>query len=178
MTGQGWQKQSKNSRSVLHVQNKCFVATNTLFGWNCNFVEFAALRSKYGFEPEQVSFGKIYTNFEIFILPSYLVVDGGWNEWGNWSSCSGNYLERNKTSTRTRTRTCSNPAPQSGGRGCSGENVDTKICSIDAFIICFFVITLPEILIVRHYQNVFIRLVNKLFNVPIKGQCGEGRLAT
>ena len=77
------------------------------------------------------------------ILTSYLVVDGSWSEWGKWSSCSVNCLgERKKT--RTRTRTCSNPAPLGGGRDYSGENSATEICGNDAPI-CFCVRVLSEV---------------------------------
>ncbi|KAL4609209.1 complement component C7-like [Arapaima gigas] len=41
------------------------------------------------------------------------VVHGTWSCWSPWSSCSGGQ--------RTRTRTCSNPAPRLGGQHCVGE---------------------------------------------------------
>ena len=81
-------------------------------------------------------------NLEIVVLPSYLLVDDGWGEWGKWSSCGSDYClvePRTKTRkrTRTRTRTCSNPASQSGRRDCSGENIDTTICGSDTSSLLF-----------------------------------------
>ena len=63
-------------------------------------------------------------------------IDGGWSAWSAWSPaantrCSGD------TFTQTRTRTCTNPAPQHGGAQCVGESsqqrqaTGTKDCSID-----------------------------------------------
>ena len=46
---------------------------------------------------------------------------------------------------------CSNPAPQGGGRDCSGEYIDTKICGSEAFIRVFVGI-LSEIFLVIFFQ--------------------------
>lgn len=45
------------------------------------------------------------------------VVDGKWNTWQAWSTCSvtcGN-------GKKTRARTCTNPAPAHGGHTCVGD---------------------------------------------------------
>ncbi|KAM7391436.1 hypothetical protein PAMP_022125 [Pampus punctatissimus] len=48
------------------------------------------------------------------------VIDGGWSCWSPWSMCSGD--------RRSRSRSCSNPAPQNGGQGCIGESTETSHC--------------------------------------------------
>ncbi|XP_067846589.1 hemicentin-1 isoform X2 [Heptranchias perlo] len=53
-------------------------------------------------------------------------VDGGWAEWGHWEECSRTCGQGN----RTRTRTCSNPSMQYGGRLCEGKAVEAIMCNI------------------------------------------------
>ncbi|XP_031992211.1 complement component C8 beta chain [Hylobates moloch] len=48
-------------------------------------------------------------------------IDGNWNCWSNWSSCSGGH--------KTRQRQCNNPPPQNGGSPCSGPASETLDCS-------------------------------------------------
>ncbi|KAI3372037.1 hypothetical protein L3Q82_006906 [Scortum barcoo] len=48
------------------------------------------------------------------------VIHGRWTCWSAWSSCSG--------SRRSRSRSCSNPAPQNGGQHCIGESTETSEC--------------------------------------------------
>ncbi|XP_032152746.1 complement component C8 beta chain [Sapajus apella] len=47
-------------------------------------------------------------------------IDGKWNCWSNWSSCSGG--------RKTRQRQCNNPPPQNGGSPCSGPASETLNC--------------------------------------------------
>ncbi|XP_008051243.1 complement component C8 beta chain isoform X2 [Carlito syrichta] len=47
-------------------------------------------------------------------------IDGKWNCWSNWSSCSGGH--------KTRQRQCNNPPPQNGGRPCLGPASETLNC--------------------------------------------------
>ena len=52
-------------------------------------------------------------------------VNGNWNNWSEWSSCS-------KTcggGTKTRTRTCTKPAPAHDGAYCGGESTDEQNCN-------------------------------------------------
>ncbi|XP_014802303.1 PREDICTED: hemicentin-1 [Calidris pugnax] len=53
-------------------------------------------------------------------------VDGNWSEWGLWEECSKSCGQGN----RTRTRTCSNPPAQHGGKPCDGSAVDSVMCNI------------------------------------------------
>ncbi|XP_034558937.1 complement component C8 alpha chain [Notolabrus celidotus] len=46
--------------------------------------------------------------------------DGSWSCWGRWSSCV--------SGTKTRTRTCDNPAPDGGGASCLGSPSQTLHC--------------------------------------------------
>ncbi|MCL4127594.1 UNVERIFIED_CONTAM: hypothetical protein GTU68_036498, partial [Idotea baltica] len=45
---------------------------------------------------------------------THMPVDGGWSEWGSWGGCSSQCGK----GTRRRSRTCSQPPPQHGGREC------------------------------------------------------------
>ncbi|XP_021098568.1 hemicentin-1 [Heterocephalus glaber] len=53
-------------------------------------------------------------------------VDGHWSEWSPWQECSKSCGHGN----RTRTRTCSNPSAQHGGRPCEGNAVEIIMCNI------------------------------------------------
>ncbi|XP_072297258.1 complement component C8 beta chain [Eucyclogobius newberryi] len=49
-----------------------------------------------------------------------LGIDGSWNCWGAWSSCSGG--------TKSRSRDCNNPAPSNGGMACRGPPQESTQC--------------------------------------------------
>ncbi|XP_052235583.1 coadhesin-like [Dreissena polymorpha] len=53
------------------------------------------------------------------------LVDGNWEDWGEWSSCSVSC----SNGTKTRTRTCSNPPPSNNGLNCTGPNIESKMCA-------------------------------------------------
>ncbi|XP_059503813.1 hemicentin-1 isoform X2 [Stegostoma tigrinum] len=53
-------------------------------------------------------------------------VDGSWSEWGQWEECSRTCGQGN----RTRTRTCTNPPVQYGGKLCDGKAVEAIMCNI------------------------------------------------
>ncbi|OPJ77524.1 hemicentin-1 isoform B [Patagioenas fasciata monilis] len=53
-------------------------------------------------------------------------VDGNWSEWGLWEECSRSCGQGN----RSRSRTCSSPAAQHGGRPCQGSALDSIMCNI------------------------------------------------
>ncbi|XP_056594756.1 SCO-spondin [Triplophysa dalaica] len=52
-------------------------------------------------------------------------VDGGWSQWAPWSECSTPC----GGGVRIRSRQCDNPAPQGGGRQCSGSGEQLKVCN-------------------------------------------------
>ncbi|XP_074659490.1 coadhesin-like [Tubulanus polymorphus] len=52
-------------------------------------------------------------------------IDGNWSDWGNYGSCSVTCGE----GTKTRTRTCTNPAPSNGGAVCVGDNSESTSCN-------------------------------------------------
>ncbi|XP_041634380.1 properdin [Cheilinus undulatus] len=58
-------------------------------------------------------------------------VDGLWTGWSNWGECSSSCIRQGSVPTRTRQRTCSNPAPSSNPRGvsCQGEDRQTENCN-------------------------------------------------
>ncbi|XP_078312840.1 A disintegrin and metalloproteinase with thrombospondin motifs adt-1-like [Crassostrea virginica] len=51
-------------------------------------------------------------------------IDGAWSDWSSWSPCSNSCGEGQET----RTRTCTNPAPEHGGKDCPGEAKETRAC--------------------------------------------------
>ncbi|XP_061184990.1 SCO-spondin-like [Saccostrea echinata] len=58
-----------------------------------------------------------------------LPINGNWAAWSSWSSCSvACKTSSSSKGTRTRTRTCSNPAPKYGGTSCSGSSKSTSTC--------------------------------------------------
>ena len=62
----------------------------------------------------------------LFIFFFNFIVDGNWTSWSMWPSCSkscGNGFQN-------RTRNCTNPAPANGGKLCSGDVTETRICNL------------------------------------------------
>ena len=51
-------------------------------------------------------------------------VNGGWGDYGDWSKCSKSC----GGGTKTRSRTCSAPAPTNGGAECQGQNMLSEYC--------------------------------------------------
>uniref|UniRef100_A0A3Q4BHH2 Complement factor properdin n=1 Tax=Mola mola TaxID=94237 RepID=A0A3Q4BHH2_MOLML len=58
-------------------------------------------------------------------------VDGFWSGWSSWGECSSSCIPQGKPPTRTRHRSCSNPAPSSSppGRGCQGDKRQIENCN-------------------------------------------------
>jgi len=54
------------------------------------------------------------------------VVIGGWSNWTSWSPACPACGDV----TQTRTRTCTNPAPQCGGANCSGVSSESRSCGL------------------------------------------------
>ncbi|XP_061194694.1 SCO-spondin-like [Saccostrea echinata] len=52
-------------------------------------------------------------------------VDGGFTDWSTWSSCS----KTCGTGTAERSRTCTQPVPENGGKNCTGVYSESKACS-------------------------------------------------
>ena len=54
-------------------------------------------------------------------------VDGNWSDWNDWSdcpvTCGGGVQERS--------RTCTNPPAQFGGKPCPGVSEETRACNED-----------------------------------------------
>jgi len=52
-------------------------------------------------------------------------VNGNWASWGSWSGCS----KTCGAGTKTRNRTCTNPAPAHGGQQCDESMSESKTCN-------------------------------------------------
>lgn len=65
-----------------------------------------------------------YNNFNFLFF--FLLVDGGFSEWTEFSKCSASCGE----GSRKRTRSCTNPLPAHNGKQCIGETVETEDCKI------------------------------------------------
>ena len=65
--------------------------------------------------------------FFLMILKSPFSVDGGYSPFTNWSDCT----ETCGGGEQTRTRTCTNPEPQLGGKDCSsfGPDFEKRKCN-------------------------------------------------
>lgn len=57
---------------------------------------------------------------EVTQRPTVLGIDGNWDCWSSWSSCSGGRM--------TRSRQCNNPAPSNGGMACMGLAQESTQC--------------------------------------------------
>ena len=53
-------------------------------------------------------------------------VDGGWSNWENYGPCS----KTCGSGSRTRTRTCNDPAPAEGGKPYIGSGSETQACNV------------------------------------------------
>ncbi|CAL8316399.1 unnamed protein product [Arctogadus glacialis] len=65
------------------------------------------------------------TKTEICMKPC--PVHGVWTGWAEWADCTAS-CHSNRDSTRSRLRSCSNPAPSSDGNKCLGEGTDRLKC--------------------------------------------------
>ncbi|KAJ8316655.1 hypothetical protein KUTeg_005793, partial [Tegillarca granosa] len=58
-------------------------------------------------------------------------IDGGWSNWGSYSSCSQTCKPygTTQTGTKSRTRLCNNPTPKYDGKQCAGSGTESVSCS-------------------------------------------------
>ena len=68
-------------------------------------------------------FPLLYGSTKGFAL--YISVDGGLSGWSAWTACSQSCGD---TAIQSRERTCTNPPPSGGGKNCSGETFEIKLC--------------------------------------------------
>lgn len=61
------------------------------------------------------------------------VKNGGWTQYGSWSSCSAVCTGKVETISgqSTRSKSCTNPAPSLYGASCVGDNTETQPCSVE-----------------------------------------------
>ena len=58
-------------------------------------------------------------------ITGFFLVDGGFAEWGNYTTCSVTCGGGNEM----RMRTCTNPVPQNGGKPCYGPTSESRECN-------------------------------------------------
>lgn len=60
----------------------------------------------------------------------FVTVDGGYTPWSQWTECTATC----GGGTRMRTRSCTNPPPQNGGKTCLdqglGPELETQVCNV------------------------------------------------
>lgn len=65
----------------------------------------------------------------ILVLKSFLLtVDGNWGSWGSYGACSVTCA----SGTKSRSRSCNNPAPAGGGSNCVGSSTSSATCTLSA----------------------------------------------
>ncbi|XP_060071250.1 uncharacterized protein LOC132551155 [Ylistrum balloti] len=62
-------------------------------------------------------------------------IDGVWGSWSSYTSCTLTCKDygTSQTGTKTRTRSCDNPAPQHNGANCPGSNTDVPSCTTSTY---------------------------------------------
>ena len=62
----------------------------------------------------------------------YSIVNGEWHVWGKWSTCGS--IEDQGKKYRKRSRICNNPAPQNGGKNCTGISTAVQMCGKNIYV--------------------------------------------
>ena len=52
-------------------------------------------------------------------------MNGNWGKWGGFGSCN----KPCGTGTQQRSRSCTNPKPDHGGKSCSGSSINSRYCN-------------------------------------------------
>jgi len=102
-----FKKQEYASKQLCPVH--CYLITNVIFEVIDN---------------QNVHIVAIYVYIYTYRL--FVIVNGTWGVWGAWSTCS----KTCNNGTRTRYRSCDNPAPAHGGADCLGKNLEMTSCYI------------------------------------------------
>ena len=63
-------------------------------------------------------------NSKIHHLPFFLV-NGNWGKWGSFGSCN----KPCGTGIQQRSRSCTNPKPDHGGKSCPGSSINSRYCN-------------------------------------------------
>jgi len=90
------------------------------------YIESNACRVCSAFD---ATFAKLLWPLFAFIIQTrmlvfFILVDGGWSQWGEWSSCSTTC----DYGVKTRSRSCTDPVPQQNGNPCNGSDEDSQQC--------------------------------------------------
>ena len=89
----------------------------------------ANLSAKFSFLSKMRPARRMLLYISVTIMIAFFIgffqVNGEWSSWSSWTKCSKTCGGGNKI----RKRTCSNPAPANGGRGCQGSNHQSSSCN-------------------------------------------------
>ena len=85
---------------------------------------------------------------------SFLLVNGGWDTWTNWSDCLSNI--------RSRTRQCANPVPKHGGSDCAGNGSENRYCRHlpSNYDVCVFLLNEDILKVIRLVKRIPYRRKN------------------
>ncbi|XP_062596721.1 uncharacterized protein LOC134258192 [Saccostrea cucullata] len=101
------------------------VFSNSL-GSNSDHIHCAAVKVKGDGTLYPVIYPQVCTKKLPSLCEKSTKVDGGWTEWSHWSKCE----VVNGRGKRTKSRTCTNPSPQHGGKFCNlGEATYEENCT-------------------------------------------------
>ena len=112
-----WFHITNTELNILKLYADCFTLSNI-----CSF--------KSGFDSELIVLNgyvlALFLVLNCFMNVHCLIneVDGAWNFWSAWSTCSVTCGD----GQRRRSRICIKPAPTNGGRGCVGGTSDSIGC--------------------------------------------------
>ncbi|XP_020600985.1 A disintegrin and metalloproteinase with thrombospondin motifs 3-like [Orbicella faveolata] len=112
------QQYGKGNRHCIHKQSDCGALFCTANGYSCYSKVARPLDGTYCATRHWCISGECVDD-------GSQIINGGWSKWGSYTACSrtcGGGIQ-------WRTRTCTNPRPQSGGENCRGKSQGfTRIC--------------------------------------------------
>uniref|UniRef100_A0A0G4F677 PA14 domain-containing protein n=1 Tax=Chromera velia CCMP2878 TaxID=1169474 RepID=A0A0G4F677_9ALVE len=122
---------TSGSRTFSCPDGKTIVAG---WKWQGNHMDLSV--TSYSFKPAEIGGTSTFLrtlNYDgnddgyMWLVCAGTPVNGGWSDWSGWSDCTKSC----GTGLKTRSRTCTEPAPSDGGRGCTGDATQSSPCNPD-----------------------------------------------